>query len=170
MIKSSTFNHLFFVYSSSVCEAHSVYLSTFLHSLFICPSNLHRLFFVIPSFFVHLPVRLAPSFVRLLFVFCSSFVRLLFVFCSSFVRLSFVICLSARAARTVPCSSYFFRYYTPSPLERAGERIFCLSFVYLPVVLRLSVVLRAHTLPSTIGIIGIIVLITDIVNISFSSP
>ena len=85
---------------------------------------------------------------RLLFVFCSSFVRSLFVFCSSFVRLLFVF-----------CSSFL---YLPVRLAP--------SFVYLPVVLRLSVVLRAHTLPSTIGIIGIIVLITDIVNISFSSP
>ena len=85
---------------------------------------------------------------RLLFVFCSSFVRLLFVFCSSFVRLLFVFCSS------------FVRLF-----------IICLcGSHYLPVVLRLSVVLRAHTLSSTIGIIGIIVLITDIVNISFSSP
>ena len=118
MIKSRTFNHLFFVYSSSVCEAHSVYLSTFLHSLFICRSNLHRLFFVIPSFFVHLPVWLAPSFVRCLFVVCSLFVRCLFVVCSLFVRLLFLFCsliiypsvwltlsarraTTARAARTV---------------------------------------------------------------------
>ncbi|EKY17035.1 hypothetical protein HMPREF9072_00528 [Capnocytophaga sp. oral taxon 324 str. F0483] len=65
MIKSSTFNHLFFVYSSSVCEAHSVYLSSFVrHSFVLC------------SF-----ARAART------VFCSSFVRHLFVFCSSFVRL-----------------------------------------------------------------------------------
>ncbi|MFC2505190.1 MAG: hypothetical protein ACFNVP_03465, partial [Capnocytophaga ochracea] len=42
-----------------------------------------------------------------------------------------------------------FRYYTPSPSERAGVRIFCLSFHYLPVVLRLSAWLApacaAHT-------------------------
>ena len=122
MIKSSTFNHLFFVYSSSVCKDHTVYLSPFLRSLFICLSSLHRLSFVIPSFFVHLPVRLAPSFVRLLFVFCSSFVRY-FIICSCgshrFLFVHFFVSL--------------FRYYTPSPLERAGERIFCSSFLHLPV-------------------------------------
>ena len=117
MIKSRTFNHLFFVYSSSVCEAHSVYLSTFLHSLFICRSNLHRLFFVIPSFFVHLPVWLAPSFVRCLFVVCSLFVRCLFVVCSSFVPLLFVNYLSVRVAHTIcpscydcPCGSHRLSY------------------------------------------------------------
>ena len=49
MIKSRTFNHLFFVYSSSVCEAHSVYLSSFLRSLFICPCGSHRLLFLLAS-------------------------------------------------------------------------------------------------------------------------
>ena len=91
MIKSRTFNHLFFVYSSSVCEAHSVYLSSFLRSLFICLSSLHRLSFFIPSFFVHLPVRLAPSFVRLLFVFCSLFHYLLLWFTPFFVRSFFCL-------------------------------------------------------------------------------
>ena len=91
MIKSRTFNHLFFVYSSSVCEAHSVYLSSFLRSLFICPCDSHRLSFVIPSFFVHLPVRLAPSFVRLLFVFCSLFHYLLLWFTPFFVRSFFCL-------------------------------------------------------------------------------
>ncbi|EKY08871.1 hypothetical protein HMPREF9078_00643 [Capnocytophaga sp. oral taxon 380 str. F0488] len=52
-----------------------------------------------------------------MFVIRSSFVRLLFVFSLSFLRLFFVICLSARVARTVHCSSYFFRYYTPSPCK-----------------------------------------------------
>ena len=36
-----------------------------------------------------------------------------------------------------------FRYYTPSPWERAGVRIFCSSFVYLPV--RLAPACRATT-------------------------
>ena len=131
MIKSSTFNHLFFVYSSSVCEAHSVYLSSFLRSLFICLSSLHRLSFVIPSFFVHLPVRLAPSFVRLLFVFCSSFVRLLFV-----------ISLSALVVHTVFCSFIFLSHFSVTTLPLLGrslrigeyvigERIFPSSFHYL---------------------------------------
>ena len=105
MIKSSTFNHLFFVYSSSVCKDHTVYLSPFLRSLFICLSSLHRLSFVIPSFFVHLPVRLAPSFVRLLFVFCSSFVRLLFV-----------ISLSALVVHTVFCSFIFLSHFSVTTL------------------------------------------------------
>ena len=123
MIKSRTFNHLFFVYSSSVCEAHSVYLSSFVHHSFIIRSSFVRHSFVIRSFIVHLPVRLAPSFVRLLFVFCSLFHYLLLWFTPFFVRsffcltfpllhslslgegwgedILFVFCLSARAARTV---------------------------------------------------------------------
>ena len=75
----------------------------FVRSLFICPCGSHRNLFVICS-----------SFVRRLFVICSSFVRSLFVHCSSFVRLLFVS---------------LFRYNTPSPWERVGERIFSSSFV-----------------------------------------
>ncbi|AVM54284.1 hypothetical protein C3V44_00760 [Capnocytophaga sp. oral taxon 864] len=94
MIKSSTFNHLFFVYSSSVCEDHTVYLSPFLRSLFICLSSLHRLSFVIPSFFVHLPEQLTPFILRHSFVLCSFARAARTVFCSSFVRLLFVHCSS----------------------------------------------------------------------------
>ena len=93
------------------------FLSPYLHSLFvICSSALatHTFF---SSSFLYLPVRLAPSFLRLfficlcgshrhLFVFCSFFLRLLFVHCSFIVRLLFVFSLSARAARTVFCSSF----------------------------------------------------------------
>ena len=112
-------------------------------------------FFVHCSSFLYLPVRLAPSFVRSLFVICSSFVRHLFVICSSFVRHLFVICSSFVRHLFVICSSFvrhsfvirssflylpvrlapsfvrrsfvpLFRYYTPSPWERVGERIFSL--------------------------------------------
>ena len=119
-----------------------VHLLSFLRSLFMCPCGSHRHLFVICSFIV-----------RLLFVFCSFIVRLLFVFCSSVRRCSspfggsqrklgmckgevfFVFFLSARAICTVICSFIvrhlfvsLFRYYTPSPWERAGERIFCSLF------------------------------------------
>ncbi|EFS97891.1 hypothetical protein HMPREF1977_0803 [Capnocytophaga ochracea F0287] len=143
-------NNILLIYILVLTYPHfsSAFCSLFVHLFFICPCGSHRL----------------------LFVFCSSFVRLLFVFCSSFVRYFIICSCGSHRFLFVHFFVSLFRYYTPSPLERAGERIFCLSFVYLPVVLRLSVVLRAHTLPSTIGIIGIIVLITDIVNISFSSP
>ena len=101
-------------------------------------------FFVHCSSFLYLPVRLAPSFVRSLFVHCSSFVRLLFVFCSFIVRLLFVLCSFFVRSLFVLCSSFLylpvrfapsfvrrsfvplFRYYTPSPWERVGERIFSL--------------------------------------------
>ena len=66
---------------------------------------------------------------------------------SLIVRFLFVISLSARAARTVFCSFFvrslfvsLFRYYTPSPWERVGERIFSSSFLYLPVRLAPSFV------------------------------
>ena len=149
--------------------------------IFLISLIILHLRFTFPSLFLYLPVRVAPSFVHLYIqtlpkfetlaklkstnnilliyilvltyphfssTFYSFFIRSLFVLPSFIVRLLFVFCSLI--------------VYLPVRLAP--------SFVYLPVVLRLSVVLRAHTLPSTIGIIGIIVLITDIVNISFSSP
>ena len=99
--------------------------------------------------FVH-----CSSFVRLLFVFCSFIVRSLFVHCSSFLRLLFVFSLSARAVRTVFCSSHFFVTTLPL-LGRSlrigeyvtGERIFCLSFIWLlfvqlPIVLRPRIIIN----------------------------
>ena len=78
---------------------------SFVRLLFVFCSSFVRLLFVICSSFVRLLFVFCSSFVRLLFVFCSSFVRLLFVISSSFVRHFFVLFLSARAARTVFCSS-----------------------------------------------------------------
>ena len=137
-----------------------------IQSIFILsPSYLH-LISIHRSFIL----RFYCSFiVRSLFVFCSFIVRLLFVFCSFFVRSLFVLCSFARATRTVFCSfivrcrptveplkdhSLFvfcsfivrhlfvslFRYNTPSPWERVGERIFCSFFVHLPVWLTPSYV------------------------------
>ncbi|EIW94040.1 hypothetical protein HMPREF1321_0396 [Capnocytophaga sp. oral taxon 412 str. F0487] len=68
-----------------------------------------------------------------MFVFCSSFVRLLFVFCSSFVRYFIICSCGSHRFLFVHFFVSLFRYYTPSPLERAGERIFCSSFLHLPV-------------------------------------
>ena len=78
-----------------------------------------RLFFIYP-FGSHRP----------LFVHCSSFVRSLFVLCSFIVRHLFVH------------SSFvsLFRYNTPSPWERVGERIFCSFFIHLLVRLAPSFV------------------------------
>ena len=101
---------------------------SFIRLFLICPCEWHRLLFVFSSSaranrtvfcssFLYLPVRLAPSFVRSLFVLCSFFVRSLFVLYSFFIRSLFVLysffirslfvfSLSARAARTVFCSSF----------------------------------------------------------------
>ena len=108
---------LLFVFSLSACAARTVFCSSFVRSLFVFCS----------------------SFVRSFFVFCSSFVRLLFVFCSSFVRLFFIYPYGSHCLLFVHFFVSLFRYYTPSPWERAGERIFSSFFVYLPVVLRLPV-------------------------------
>ena len=102
-----------------------VHLLSFLRSLFICPCGSHRHLFVICSFIV-----------RSLFVICSSHFSVTTLPLLGrglgrgyFVRL-FFIC---------PCGSHrhsfvsLFRYYTPSPWERGGERIFPSSFLYLPV-------------------------------------
>ena len=86
--------------------------------------------------YIHLTFILHLLFLRPFFVFSSSFLRSSFVFCSSFLRL-FIIC---------PCGSHrllfvsLFRYYTPSPKERDGERIFYSSFHHLPVRLAPSFV------------------------------
>ena len=102
--------------------------------IFTSTSTYLRFSIALPSSFPHLLVRIAPFIVRLLFVFsssaraartvfCSFFVRSLFVFCSSFVRLFFICsCVSLRHLFVS-----FFRYYTPSPWERVGKRIFCSS-------------------------------------------
>ncbi|EIW93339.1 hypothetical protein HMPREF1321_2161 [Capnocytophaga sp. oral taxon 412 str. F0487] len=118
-ILALTYPHFSFVISLSARAARTVICSSFVRHLFVFCS----------------------SFVRLLFVFCSSFVRLLFVFCSSFVRSLFVLC------SFIHCSSFLrllfvslFGYYTPSPWERVGERIFSSSFHYLPVRLAPSFV------------------------------
>ena len=118
----------------------------FLRSLFVFSLSARVARTVICSSFVRHSFVIRSSFVRHLFVFCSSFVRHSFVFCSSFVRHSFVIRSSFVRHSFVIRSSFvrhsfisLFRYYTPSPWERAGVRIFCSSFVYLPVVLRLPV-------------------------------
>ena len=95
------------------------------------------------KFALHLPYlylipSLVPPYRRYLFVFPSSFLRLFFVFSSSFVRPLFVHCSSIVRPLFVHCSSFvrslfvsLFRYYTPSPWERDGERIFSSSFLYL---------------------------------------
>ena len=116
-----------------------IHLTFILHLLFLRPffvfsSSFLRLFFVHPS-----------SFVRPSFVFSSSVRAARTVFCSShfsvttlplprrgmgrgyFIRL-FIIC---------PCGSHrllfvsLFHYYTPSPKERDGERIFSSFFLRL---------------------------------------
>ena len=94
----------------------------FLRSLFVFSLSARAARTVFCSFFV-----------RHLFVICSSFVRHLFVICSSFVRHSFVIrssflYLPVRLAPSFVRRSFvpLFRYYTPSPWERVGERIFSL--------------------------------------------
>ena len=84
------------------------------------------------KFALHLPYlylipSLVPPYRRYLFVFPSSFLRLFFVFCSSIVRPLFVHCSSFVRSLFVS----LFRYYTPSPWERDGERIFSSSFLYL---------------------------------------
>jgi len=100
------------------------------------------------SFVISLSARAArtvicSSFVRHFFVLCSSFVRHFFVLCSSFVRHLFVICSSFVRHLFVIC----FGYYTPSPWERVGERIFCSSFHYLPVRLAPSFVRSLFVFP-----------------------
>ena len=103
---------------------------------FTSTSTYLRFSIALPSSFPHLPVWIAPSFIRLfsicpcgshrsLFVLCSFFVRSLFVLCSFFVRSLFVLC--SFFVRLLFVS--LFRYYTPSSWERAGERIFCSSFL-----------------------------------------
>jgi len=133
-----------------------VHLLSFLRSLFICPCGSHRHLFVICSFIVRLLFVFCSFIVRLLFVFCSSLRRCSSPFGGSQRKLGmckgevfFVFFLSARAICTVICSfivrSLFvhcsfivrhlfvslFRYYTPSPWERAGGGVFCLLFCYL---------------------------------------
>ena len=103
------------------------FLFPYLHSLFVICSFIVHLLFVHCSSFLYLPVRLAPSFVRHLFVICSSFVRHLFVHCLSFLYLP--VRLAPSFVRSFFVSP--FRYYTPSPWERAGERIFSSLFHYL---------------------------------------
>ena len=87
------------------------------------------LIYILVLTYLHFFSAFCSFFVRSLFVFSSSFLRSLFVFPSFIVRLLFV-----------HCSSYFFRYYTPSPWERGGERIFPSPFLYLPVRLTPSFV------------------------------
>ena len=106
----------------------------FLRSLFVIRSSARAARTVICSSFVRSLFVFCSSFVRHLFVHCSSFVRLLFVFCSFIVRLLFVLCssflyLPVRLAPSFVRHSFvpLFRYYTPSPWERVGERIFCSS-------------------------------------------
>ena len=94
--------------------------------------------FVLHLPYLHLIPSLVPPYRRCLFVFYSSFVRLLFVLCSFFVRSLFVLCSFFVCLLFVHCLSFvrslfvsLFRYYTPSPWERDGERIFSSSFLYL---------------------------------------
>ena len=105
----------------------------FLRSLFVFSLSARAARTVFCSFFVRHLFVICSSFVRHLFVICSSFVRHLFVICSSFVRHSFVIrssflYLPVRLAPSFVRRSFvpLFRYYTPSPWERVGERIFSL--------------------------------------------
>ena len=105
------------------------FLFPYLHSLFVICSSARATRTLFSSSFLYLSVRLAPSFVRFLFVFCSFIVRLLFVHCSSFLYLP--VRLAPSFVRSFFVSP--FRYYTPSPWERAGERIFSSLIAYLPV-------------------------------------
>ena len=102
-----------YIISSPYLYFIAIYSSFIVCLLFICPCGSHRLLFVFCSFIV-----------RSLFVFCSSFVRSLFVYLSSLRHyipplwgsqrklgmckgeVTFLISLSARAARTVICSSF----------------------------------------------------------------
>ena len=107
----SFLRHLF-VFCSSARAARTVICSSFVRHSFVFCSSFVRSLFVLCSFFV-----------RHLFVHCSSFVRSLFVFCSSFLYLPVRFAPSFVRHSFVP----LFRYYTPSPWERVGERIFCSS-------------------------------------------
>ena len=119
-----------------------MFFTTYLRLIFGLDVPFLRSLFVIRSSARAARTVICSSFVRSLFVLCSFFVRSLFVLCSSFVRLLFVHFLSARAARTVFCSSHF--SVTTLPLIGSslrigeyviGEKIFCSSFLYLPVQL-----------------------------------
>ena len=128
-----------------------MFFTTYLRLIFGLDVPFLRSLFVIRSSARAARTVICSSFVRSLFVLCSFFVRLLFVFCSSFVRLyvatvpplegvrgrlplSFLY-LPVRLAPSFVRHSFvpLFRYYTPSPWERVGERISCSSFIYLSV-------------------------------------
>ena len=118
-----------FVFCSFFVRSLFVFCSSFVRSLFVFCSSFVRLLFVFCSSFLYLPVWLAPSFVRLCvaivpplwggrgrlplsFHYPPVVLRLPVWLAPSFVRHSFVP---------------LFRYYTPSPWERVGKRIFCSS-------------------------------------------
>ena len=128
-----------------------MFFTTYLRLIFGLDVPFLRSLFVIRSSARAARTVICSSFVRSLFVLCSFFVRSLFVFCSSFVRLcvatvpplegvrgrlplSFLY-LPVRLAPSFVRHSFvpLFRYYTPSPWERVGERISCSSFIYLSV-------------------------------------
>ena len=111
----------------------------FVRSLFVLCSSFVRLLFVLCSSFVRLYVALFPPLEQVRGRFSSSFPHLSVRFAPSFVRLFsicpcgshrllFVLSPSARAARTVLCSFFVRSLF-----------VFCSSFHYLPVVLRLPV-------------------------------
>ena len=141
-------------FSSFIVRSLFVIRSSFVrHSFVFCSSFVRLYVAVVPplegvrgrfsSSFVRHSFVIRSSFVRHSFVFCSSFVRLLFVFCSSFVRLYVAVvppleeaseswvCVRGRLSPLFVCSlfvlssSYFFRYYTPSPWEKSPNRRVC---------------------------------------------
>ena len=130
-----------------------MFFTTYLRLIFGLNVPFLRSLFVFCSFIV-----------RSLFVFCSFIVRLLFVFCSSFVRSLFVFSLSARAARTVICSSFlrptFPLLHSLSLGEGWGEDIlfvFSLSVRAARTVLRLPVRLVPLTLHFSLNCFPILI-------------